>query len=141
MARNRQTTRQVSLPNSRLSRFQTTFGRSIRRRCPYCGGDGIFQGVSTLHKRCPQCGTLFAYEDGYFLGAYAISVIFMIFFGIALVVALITLTDLSVLAMQILGAGIVIALPILLYPLSLMIWIALDVTIHDPDDIAVRDRR
>ncbi|MEJ7837797.1 MAG: hypothetical protein WKF81_03220 [Thermomicrobiales bacterium] len=141
MASQQHPKRPVDLADSRLSRFLQTFGRAFRRRCPYCGGRGAFANLSTLHKRCPSCGTLFAYEDGYFLGAYAVSLVFMIFFGIALVIGLIALTSLSVLHMQILGVVIVIALPILLYPLSLLIWIALDVTIHPPGDFSQRIRR
>ena len=94
-----------------------------------------------LRKRCPHCNTLYAYEDGYFLGAYAVSVIFIIVFGIALVFGMIGLTDFSVLQMQILGVIIVIAVPILLYPLSLLIWIAIDVALHPPGDFSERDRK
>jgi uncharacterized protein (DUF983 family) len=133
--------RPVQLPASGGARFLTAAGRAIRRKCPYCGGGGIFEKFSTLRKRCPHCHTLFAYEDGYFLGAYAVNVIAMIFLGIGLVFALIALTDLSVLQMQILGAAIVIVLPILLYPLSLLIWIAIDVALHPPGDFSERDRR
>jgi uncharacterized protein (DUF983 family) len=140
MADQATTTRPVQLPASGGARFLTAAGRGFRRKCPYCGGGGIFQSFSTLKKRCPNCHTLFAYEDGYFLGAYAVSVIFMIFFGIALVFGLIAFTDLSVLQMQILGVIIVVALPILIYPLSLLIWIALDVTLHPPGDFSQRSR-
>lgn len=93
-----------------------------------------------MKKRCPHCNTLFAYEDGYFLGAYAVNVISMIFLGIALVVGLIVLTHLPVLQMQILGAAIVIILPILFYPLSLLIWIAIDLALHPPGDFSDRPR-
>ena len=141
MAAQSVTQRPVDLPASMLSRFLKTSGRAFRRRCPYCGGGSIFESFSTLKKRCPSCHTLFAYEDGYFLGAYAVSVIAMIVFGIALVFGLIGLTDLSVLQMQILGVIIVVALPILLYPLSLLIWIVIDVTIHPPGDFSDRVRR
>jgi uncharacterized protein (DUF983 family) len=131
----------VQLPSSGGARFLAAAGRAFRRKCPYCGGGGIFDNFTTLKKRCPNCNTLFAYEDGYFLGAYAVNVIAMIFLGIALVFGLIVLTDLSVLQMQILGVAIVIILPILLYPLSLLVWIAIDVTLHPPGDFSGRDRR
>lgn len=115
-------------------------GRALTRRCPYCGGGGIFSSYFSLKERCPHCNTLFAYEDGYFLGAYAINVVFIIFFGIALVFALIGLTDLDVLQMQILGVAIVVILPILVYPLAMALWIALDITLHPPGDFSERPR-
>jgi uncharacterized protein (DUF983 family) len=134
-------TRPVSIPDSVTPRFLTTFGRAFRGKCPYCGGGGIFRNFTTLHERCPNCETLFAYEDGYFLGSYAINVVAIIFIGVALVFGLIGLTDLSVLQMQIAGVAIVLILPILLYPLSLLVWMALDITLHPPGDFSHRPRR
>jgi uncharacterized protein (DUF983 family) len=133
--------RPVQLPVSGGARFLTAAGRAFRRKCPYCAGGRIFDDFISLKKRCPNCNTLYAYEDGYFLGAYAVNVIAMIFLGIALVFGLIALTDLSVLQMQILGVGIVVVLPILFYPLSLLIWIAIDLTLHPPGDLSGRDRQ
>jgi uncharacterized protein (DUF983 family) len=130
----------IDIPDAFAPRLATTFGRALRRRCPYCGSRGVFAGPMTLKDRCPGCNTLFAYEDGYFLGSYAINVVFIIIFGIALVFSLIAFTDLSVLQMQILGVAIVVALPILMYPLTLMVWVALDITLHPPGDFSERPR-
>ena len=31
-------------------------GRALRRRCPCCGGGGLFEGWFTMVPRCPTCG-------------------------------------------------------------------------------------
>jgi|GEM_PF-1297666 len=135
------TTLPVDLPDSAIKRLFVTLGRSIRRHCPYCGGDGIFKDMFNLKERCPHCNTLFAYEDGYFLGAYAVNVVAMMFIGIALVFALIFGTDLSVLQMQIFGVIIAVALPVLFYPVSLLLWICIDLLVHPPGDFSGRPRQ
>ena len=50
-------------------------------------------------------------------------------------------TDLSVLQMQIYGVALAVALPILFYPLALLLWVALDISIHPPTDARPRVRR
>jgi hypothetical protein len=37
-----------------------------------------------------------------------------------------------VLEMQIYGASLAVALPLVFYPFALLIWIAIDITLHDP---------
>jgi uncharacterized protein (DUF983 family) len=130
----------VSLPDTGAIRFLVAAGRGLRRHCPYCGGDKVYKDFFNLKERCPHCNTLFAYEDGYFLGGYAINVIVMMFLGVAIVIGLITLTDLSVLQMQILGVVIAVGLPILFYPPSLLIWVAVDVAVNPPGDFSKRPR-
>jgi uncharacterized protein (DUF983 family) len=130
----------VDLPGAAPKRALVTLKRGLLRHCPYCGGDGIFKSYFTLKDRCPHCNTLFAYEDGYFLGSYAINIILMMFIGIAMTFALIAWTDLSVLQMQITGVAIVIILPILIYPLCSMLWMCLDLVVHPPGDFSGRPR-
>ncbi len=133
-------TRAVSLPESAGARLLTGLGRALRKRCPYCGGGAIFQSWFTLEDRCPTCTTLFAYEDGYFLGAYAINLIVTELATVALVIWLIASTDLDVLPMQLIGISLAVALPLFFYPIALLIWIALDNTFHPPGASSGRQR-
>ncbi len=133
--------RLVSVPSSGWRRLTTTFGRALRRRCPYCSAGSVFDGWFTLKKRCPGCGTRHAKEDGYFLGGYVINLGFTELLTVANVVWLIAGTDLSVLQMQIYGVALAVALPILFYPLALLLWVALDISIHPPTDARPRVRR
>ncbi len=135
------TERPVSLPVSGSQRFLTTFGRALRRRCPYCGAAGVFDGWFTLKKRCPGCNTLYEHEEGYFLGSYVVNLGFTELLTVGIVVWLIAGTDLSVLQMQIYGVALALLMPILFYPLSLLLWVALDISIHPPGDFAQRIRK
>lgn len=133
--------RPVSIPDAGLQRFVTTFSRAFRRRCPYCGAHGVFDGWFTLKKRCPECTTLYAHEDGYFLGSYVINLGFTELLTVGIVVWLIAGTELSVLQMQIYGVALAVLMPLLFYPLALLIWVALDVSIHPPRDFSHRVRK
>lgn len=135
------TLRPVLIPSSGSQRFLTTFGRAFRRRCPYCGASGVFDGWFTLKKRCPGCNTLFEHEEGYFLGSYAVNLGFTELITVLIVVWLIVGTDLSVLHMQIYGVGLALLMPILFYPLALLLWVALDISIHPPGDFSQRVRK
>ena len=132
--------RTVSLPDSAGGRLLAGLGRALRKRCPYCGGSAIFKGWFALKDRCPSCGTLYAYEDGYFLGAYAINLIVTELATVALVIWLIAGTDLDVLPMQLIGIGLAVGLPLFFYPIALLIWIALDNTFHPPGASSGRQR-
>ncbi len=119
----------------------TTFGRAFRRQCPYCGAGGVFKGWFTLKKRCPGCNTLYEHEEGYFLGSYAINLVFTELLTVGIIVWLIAGTELSVLQMQLFGVALAVSMPILFYPLALLLWVALDISIHPPGDFSHRARR
>lgn len=131
----------VTLPESGGARFAVTMGRAIRRRCPYCGGSGVFKSYFSLHKRCPNCNTLFEHEEGFFLGSYVINIGFTELVTVLIVVWMIVALSLSVLQMQIIGVGLAVAMPILFYPIALLMWIALDLSIHNPGDFSKRVRQ
>lgn len=133
--------RPVTLPDSGGARFAVTVSRALTRSCPYCGGRGIFESYFSLKDRCPHCNTLFAHEDGYFLGSYIINIGVTEGFTVLVVVWMIFALNLSVLQMQILGVGMAIALPILFYPIALLLWIALDISLHNPGDFSHRVRQ
>jgi len=106
--------------------------RALTLRCPYCGGSRVFSSWLTLKERCPSCQSLFEREDGYFVGGYAINLIVAEFLAFGIVLCLILFADLSTLQLQITGALLALGLPILFFPFSRTVWIALDLFLHPP---------
>jgi len=119
-----------NLPPGGWSRALTLVGRALRRRCPQCGGKGIFRNWFSLRDSCPRCGYAFDREEGYFLGGYALNLIFAEFIGLAIVIYILVSTDLSLLAQELIAVGTMIAIPIILFPYSRTLWMALDLQIH-----------
>ncbi len=132
--------RPVKLPRASGARFVTGLWRAIRKRCPCCGGASVFRSWFTLEDRCPSCRTLYAYEDGYFLGAYVINLVVTELLTVAVVIWLIAGTDLEVLPMQLIGISLAVLLPLLFYPIALFIWVAIDNTFRPPGTQSGRQR-
>jgi uncharacterized protein (DUF983 family) len=98
------------------------------RRCPRCGQGHLFRHYFTLVPDCPRCGLHFERESGYFAGALAINIIvtagiFAIVF-IALVAA--TAPHIPVLPLLAVLVPIVVVVPIVNYPFSKTVWMAVD---------------
>ncbi len=124
------------LPPSGFRRFRTLVGRAITRRCPYCGNGHIYRNLVALKDTCPTCGIPFEREEGYFVGTYAVNLVAALVLGMVTVVSVLALTDLSVLQIQILGVAVAITLPILGYPLSAALWMAVDLVLDPPEKTA-----
>ncbi len=77
---------------------------------------------------CPRCGLHFERESGYFAGALAINIILVggLFVLVFLTIFIVTIPDLPI--GLTLGLTIPIALfgPIVLYPFSKTLWVAID---------------
>jgi uncharacterized protein (DUF983 family) len=129
------------LPAETGKRTWITFSRAIRRHCPYCGGGGIFSSYFTLKERCPHCHTLFAYEDGYFLGSYVINIGVTELAAVGIVIWLMIATSLSVLQLQIIGVILAVGLPIAFYPVAVCLWMVLDLVVHPPSRGSGRPRQ
>lgn len=103
--------------------------RALLRRCPNCGGHGIFEGYTKLRERCPRCGLrLHRGESDYFIGAYllnlvAVEILFALVLG-AIFVA--TYPDVPWALLQWGGLVLMIAGAVLCYPFSKAIWLAAD---------------
>ena len=134
-------TRTPQVPEQSGARLRVTLVRALARRCPYCGSGGIFSSWFALRERCPACRTLFAYEDGYFLGAYALNLVVTELVAVGITLWLLAATDLSVLQLQIIGVTLAVALPIAFYPVAVCLWMVIDITFHPPDKESGRPRR
>jgi uncharacterized protein (DUF983 family) len=106
----------------------TMFTRAATRRCPRCGSGHLFKHYVTMVPDCPRCGLHFEREAGYWTGALAINIIlvgglFTILFVIALVL---TVPDIPVVPLLAIFVPIMVLGPIVAYPFSKTLWVAVD---------------
>lgn len=134
-------TNRYRLPAGSSARLFAVTSRAVRRHCPYCGGPGIFESWWTLRPNCPHCGVSFEREEGYFLGAYAVNLLIAEFLGMGLVVAMLIWSGFSTLSMQIIAVVLAVGLPLLFFPYSRTLWMALDLVLDPPRDKPERQLR
>jgi uncharacterized protein (DUF983 family) len=106
----------------------TVLTRGLTKRCARCGSGGLFEHWTKIKPDCPRCGLHFEREDGYWAGALAIN--FICTGGLLLasftVLLILTLPDVNVpLTLGVL-APIAILGPIVWYPFSKTLWVAID---------------
>lgn len=112
-------------------------GRGMRRRCPRCGGGGLFRGWLAMRESCPTCGHRFerGREEAFFLGAIAIN--FAVTEGLLgamlLVSFLLTLPDPPLVLLCAVAVPLMVAAPIAFYPFSKTIWAAFDLMMRPPE--------
>jgi uncharacterized protein (DUF983 family) len=102
--------------------------RGLTLRCARCGGGKLFHNYFTIVEDCPTCGLHFEREQGYWAGALAINIaavggLFAICF-VALLAA--TIPHVPVGLSLALLLPIVILGPIVYYPFSKTVWVAVD---------------
>lgn len=117
-------------------------GRGFTKRCPNCGGRGVYDTWFQMKDRCPSCGMRFEREEGFFVGAYlinfavAIVLLFLLCMGFVAVKA----ADPDAGATGFMVAGVLIGLlvPVVFYPFARTIWSAIDLgmTPLEPDELA-----
>ena len=102
--------------------------RALRRRCPRCGQAGIFGSYYRLGDRCPRCKHLYAREPGYWVGAIIVNMaVTEVLFGLFFVGGIFaTAPDVQWLPLLVIGAVTNVMVPVLFFPLSKTVWIALD---------------
>ena len=115
-------------------------GRSLLKRCPRCGSGGLFRRWFTMLERCPRCGLRFEREEGFWVGALIVNIAAAsVAFVVALTGGLVLFwPDVPWVALTATVALVNVAVPIVFYPWSKTIWLALDVALHrmDPQDRA-----
>lgn len=105
--------------------------RALRRRCPACGGGPLFTRWLFMKATCPRCFLkLDRGEHDYFIGAFTVN-----FVAAELVVCLgsllgivMTWPDVPWRTLEAALLALVIPAPLILYPFSKTIWLAIDVT-------------
>lgn len=111
--------------------------RGLRKRCPQCGGGGLFTGWLTMRPACPTCGRPFegtGSDEGFFLGAFVIN--FAVtegVLGLALLVAFVlTLPDPPLVMLCVIVVPLMVVAPIAFYPFSKTIWAVFDIMMRPP---------
>lgn len=110
--------------------LRTLLGRAIRRQCPACGSNGIYQGWISIKNECPACGYLFVRESGYFLGALAVNIIVSELISMMVLVALLIWTDLEWWKVELIVLPLALGLPFLFIPFARGLWMALDLRVQ-----------
>jgi uncharacterized protein (DUF983 family) len=129
--------RPARLPAAGPRRAAAILVRAALRRCPNCGGGGVFRGYLTLRSTCPRCGIrLDRGQEDFFIGAYTINLIvaeLLVFFGgIAFLLA--TWPDVPWTAMTWGFAALVVIAPVVLYPYSRQFWLAFDLIFRPAEE-------
>ena len=96
---------------------------------------GVFDGYFALGEQCPTCGVTFEREEWYFLGGYALNLVVAEFVGLALAIVLLfktALRELERIWQEVIAVLLAVAFPLILFPFSRTVWIALDRALHPP---------
>jgi uncharacterized protein (DUF983 family) len=122
-----------------LSRALRLMWRALRLRCPNCGRGRLLVSWFRLRDRCPVCQVWLEREEGYFVGAMALNIVIAEFlpFGAAVVIILLAWPNPPWKMLQIAVPVAMGVTPVVLFPFSRMVWLALDWTFRPPS----RDNR
>ncbi|HSJ82614.1 MAG TPA: DUF983 domain-containing protein [Acidimicrobiia bacterium] len=113
----------------------TMVGRASRRRCPRCGAKA-FDSYFQLLEHCDRCGLRFEREPGYWVGALIINT--TVVFGAFLLVFIggmaLTWPDVPWVNLGALTIATMAILPVVFYPISRTLWMALELSWHPLED-------
>jgi uncharacterized protein (DUF983 family) len=106
-------------------------------RCPWCG-EGRLLSLRRwfyLPERCPRCGLALEREAGAFLGSMVVSytitcAVLVVSLGVWVAA---TVPAVPVVPIVAVGSAVVVGLPILMYPFSKTMWVAIDLLLHRMD--------
>lgn len=118
---------------STLRRALRLLGRALRLRCPDCGGRGLFASWFRMRASCPGCGlALDRGERGYQVGSYMVNIIAaeLIFLAAFLAILWTTWPDPPWTLLQYGGAAMMVAAPVLLYPFTKTVFLAMDLLVR-----------
>jgi uncharacterized protein (DUF983 family) len=108
---------------------RTTFlWRGLTLACPRCGDRHIHKNYFSIVRNCPTCDLKFEKEHGYWTGALAFNFVMTGSIVIlALAVGLIaTAPDIAVVPVIIILVPLAVLLPIIFYPFTHTVWMAID---------------
>ena len=112
--------------------------RGIRRRCPLCGGGGVFATFFQVRDRCPQCNFPLQREEGHWLGAVGINTIvtFGLLFFTMLVTVLLSIDERRAAPIVIPCFLVACLTPVLFFGSSHTVWSAIELAMNplEPND-------
>jgi uncharacterized protein (DUF983 family) len=108
--------------------------RGLTKRCPRCGTGKLFRKWFSMVPDCPGCGLHFEREQGYWTGAIAINTIIVggLFAVIMAVTIITTQPDIPWVSVLMLVVPIMGIVPLLAYPFTKTIWLAIDLAFLQP---------
>jgi len=117
------------------SSASTMVMRALIRRCPWCGGAGIFESWFRLKNGCPTCGFDFEREPGWYIGGMIVNTgASMILFSAILIGGLVLFSpDVPWTALSIVSISAMVIFPIVFYPISKTVWLAVDLLMTQKD--------
>ncbi len=100
----------------------------LTRRCPRCGSGQLFHRWFHIVERCPRCGLRFEREEGYWAGALAINIgaAIVVFFLVFAIGVALTVPEIPVVELIAVLVPLMIVVPIVYYPFSKTLWMAVD---------------
>jgi uncharacterized protein (DUF983 family) len=114
---------------------RTLIGRALRLRCPLCGNAKMFRGWVKMRDYCGHCGFRFdRNEPDYFIGAYTINLIVseLIVVAAMIIVILVTWPNVPWDRLTWTLVACMIPAPLITYPFSKSLWLAIDLTFQPP---------
>lgn len=130
-----------NLPPSGSARRGKLFKRGLLLQCPYCAQGGIVKYPFWIKECCPRCGYRFAPESGYFVGGYAINLVGVEVVGLVIVVIILLRSNLSLFQQEAIGIGAAVLLPIIFFPWSRTLWMAIDLTLQGDSHLEHEQQR
>ena len=108
--------------------------RGVTRHCPRCGGGNLFRKWFSMVPDCPRCGLHFEREEGYWTGAVAVNTIIIgaVFTVVFVISMVLTVPDIPWVAILMAILPIMTIGPLLVYPFSKTIWLAIDLSFLQP---------
>lgn len=116
-------------------------GRALAKRCPRCGERRIFHGWFDLPERCPRCRLSFDRGDGFWLGSMAINLgaTELVFGVFALSVMISTWPGVPWALLTVLAVLLNGIVPVVFYPWSKTIFLAIDLVLHQIDNVSAEE--
>jgi uncharacterized protein (DUF983 family) len=113
-----------------LATLPELVGRALTLRCPRCGARGIWRSWFTMHHACPTCGQVLERGEtsDFWIGAYLINLVVAELSAVIIAGVMWVTLGSRVSFNALWGASMVLAvvMPILFYPFSRDLWLALD---------------
>ncbi|HUR22429.1 MAG TPA: DUF983 domain-containing protein [Acidimicrobiales bacterium] len=120
--------------------------RGAAKRCASCGQGRLCAGWFRMAPTCPRCDYRFEREEGFFLGAYVMNLVI----AQLLVVLLAIVPAIALLAgdpdaglLPVFAGGVVGAVlaPLVFYPFSKTLWVAMELIMRPADAVEPADAR
>jgi uncharacterized protein (DUF983 family) len=113
--------------------------RGVTKRCARCGQGHLFRRWFTMVPTCPRCGLKFEREQGYWTGAIAINTIVIgaVFTVVFVTTMILTVPDIPWVALLMAVIPIMSIGPLIIYPFSKTLWLAVDLGFLQPLGISL----